>query len=54
MAGAPVYRPTERFADGALLAHAKFGVGVVTRIEGTKCEVLFRDGPRLLVHGASA
>jgi hypothetical protein len=48
------YRTTMRFDAGSLVTHAKFGVGVVTRAEGTKCEVLFRDGPRLLVHGASA
>ena len=45
------YRPSMRFDKGGLVAHAKFGVGVVTRTEVTKCEVLFRDGPRLLVHG---
>ncbi|APR74927.1 Hypothetical protein A7982_00273 [Minicystis rosea] len=45
------YRPSARFDAGGLLSHAKFGVGVVTRIEGTKVEVLFRDGPRLLVQG---
>jgi hypothetical protein len=54
VAAAQGYRTSGRFDTGALLAHAKFGVGVVTRTEGTKCEVLFKDGPRLLVHGASA
>lgn len=53
VAGALGYRPNVRFDKGGLMAHAKFGVGVVTRTEGNKCEVLFRDGPRLLVHGAS-
>jgi hypothetical protein len=53
VAGALGYRPSARFDKGGLIAHAKFGVGVVTRTEGTKVEVLFRDGPRILVHGAS-
>jgi hypothetical protein len=48
------YRTTMRFDTGNLLSHTKFGVGVVTRTEGGKVEVLFRDGPRLLVQGASA
>lgn len=48
------YRPTLRFGEGNLITHAKFGVGVVTRAEGTKCEILFKDGPRIMVHGASA
>lgn len=51
VAAALGYRPNVRFDKGGLVAHAKFGIGVVTRIESTKCEVLFRDGPRLLVHG---
>ena len=51
--GAPTYRPTSRLDAGALISHTKFGLGVVTRTETTKVEVLFRDGPRLLVHGAT-
>jgi hypothetical protein len=49
---APPYRPSARFDAGALVAHPRFGVGVVARIEPTKIEVLFQDGPRLLVQGA--
>jgi 3-oxoacyl-ACP reductase-like protein len=45
------YRPAERFAQGELVRHAKFGLGVVQRVEGGKIEVLFRDGPRTLAHG---
>jgi hypothetical protein len=53
-ASARGYNPTARFGEGGLITHAKFGVGVVTRAEGTKCQVLFRDGPRILIHGATA
>jgi hypothetical protein len=48
------YKPSERFAEGALVQHAKFGLGLVTRSEPTKCEMLFRDGPRMMVQGATA
>ncbi len=48
------YRPAERFGEGDLLDHAKFGLGAVSRVDGGKCEVLFRDGSRLLVHGVAA
>lgn len=53
-ASATAYAPSSRFTEGTMVAHTKFGVGVVTRVEGTKCEVLFRDGPRIMVHGATA
>jgi hypothetical protein len=46
------YAPSARFDVGALVAHPRFGVGVVARVEVTKMEVLFQDGPRLLVQGA--
>lgn len=44
------YRPTERFAAGDLIEHAKFGLGVVRRAEPKKIEVVFREGPRTLAH----
>lgn len=50
-AGATLYRPAVRFDAGALIAHPKFGLGVTTRVEGNKVEVMFKDGPKLLVHG---
>jgi hypothetical protein len=50
--GARRYRPAERFAAGELVEHAKFGLGVVKRVEATKIEVVFRDAARTLAHGA--
>ena len=52
-ASARDYKPSVKLDTGLLVSHAKFGVGVVTRTESTKAEVLFRDGPRLLVHSAT-
>jgi len=40
------------FAVGDLVLHKKFGEGYVTELlEGRKLSILFRDGPRTLVHG---
>lgn len=39
------YDPKQRFAEGELVRHAKFGDGLVLRIiDAAKIEVLFRDG----------
>jgi hypothetical protein len=46
------YKPSERFASGELIDHAKFGIGLVRRVEPTKIEVVFRDATRTLAHGA--
>jgi hypothetical protein len=46
------YKPSTRLRGGELVTHTKFGVGVVSRVEPTKCEVVFKDGPRVLVQGA--
>jgi hypothetical protein len=47
-----------RYSAKTLLAletivdHPQFGLGLVTAIkDGNKAEILFRDGPRTLVHG---
>jgi hypothetical protein len=46
------YTPTRTFAPDELVAHQTLGSGVVLRIvDASKIEVLFRDGPRTLVHG---
>ena len=46
------YSVTEKFTEGDLLRHKKFGDGVVTRIiDSHKVEVLFRDEARTLVQG---
>jgi len=44
------YALTTRFAKGALLAHPKFGKGIVIDVEGTRIEVLFEDGAKKLGH----
>ena len=41
---------TARFTKGQLLAHPKFGKGVVVAVEGQRIEVLFEDGPKKLGH----
>jgi hypothetical protein len=40
-----------RYTKGQLLAHPKFGKGVVTNVEGARIEVLFEAGPKKLGHG---
>ena len=46
------YAVTRRFQPGALLLHSKFGEGYVAELlEGNKISVMFRDGPKVLVHG---
>jgi hypothetical protein len=47
------YSPRGNFNEGTLVAHPKFGVGVVTRALPTKCEIVFRDGPRMMLQGAT-
>lgn len=42
-----------RFAKGALIAHPKFGKGLVLGVEGTRIEVLFKDGKKKLGHSVS-
>jgi hypothetical protein len=44
------YSMASRFAKGQLLAHPKFGRGVVVGVEGQRIEVLFEDGPKKLGH----
>lgn len=46
------YALSSRFAKGALVAHAKFGRGIVTAVEGSHIEVLFQEGKKKLGHGA--
>jgi ethanolamine ammonia-lyase large subunit len=45
------YRVTQAFAEGDVLDHVNFGLGVVTtELSDNKIEVLFREGARVLVH----
>ncbi len=50
---ARAYAPTERFAEGELIHHTKFGLGVVVRSDPTKLEAIFAGTPRILVQGAT-
>jgi hypothetical protein len=46
------YAISRRFALGELLLHSKFGEGYVAELlEDNKINVMFRDGPKVLVHG---
>ena len=45
------YDVRKTFEEGALIDHAKYELGVVTReLPGNKLTVLFRDGERTLIH----
>jgi hypothetical protein len=50
--GKPVvaYRATDRFVVDQVVEHSKFGRGIIKRVEGTKVEVLFQSGTKLLAH----
>jgi len=48
------YAMTSRFAKGALIAHSKFGKGLVVNAEPTSIQVLFQDGTKKLGHGATS
>ena len=46
------YSPKDKYQPGDVLNHPSFGVGVATAVkDGTKIEVLFEGGSKLLVHG---
>ena len=46
------YSPKDRYQPGDVLEHPNFGRGVATAVkDGTKIEVLFEGGSKLLVHG---
>ena len=45
------YGAAERYEQGVLVDHPKFGVGVVTAIEPGRVTILFESGPRKLVAG---
>ncbi len=45
------YSPKEKFKPGDLVEHPSFGLGVATAQKDNKIEVLFEDGPKVLVHG---
>jgi hypothetical protein len=45
------YSPKDTYQQGDVLKHPNFGLGVTTAVkDGTKIEVLFEAGTKLLVH----
>jgi hypothetical protein len=49
---ARAYALSERFAPGELINHSSFGLGVVTgERDSVKIDVVFPDGPKVLLHG---
>ena len=45
------YSPADSYAQGDVVEHARFGLGVTTTIKaGDKIEVVFEDGVKTLVH----
>lgn len=44
------YAASHRFAKNARVMHPVFGPGLVLKVEGTKLEILFKDGMKKLVH----
>jgi len=47
------YVMSARLQVGQLVAHAKFGRGVVVSAEAQRVEILFEDGKKKLGHGQS-
>lgn len=46
------YSPKILFAPGDVVQHPTFGTGIVTGLkDGGKVEMLFREGPKVLIHG---
>jgi hypothetical protein len=46
------YSPKDHYATGDVVEHPSFGVGVAIAVkDGTKVEVLFDGGSKVLVHG---
>jgi hypothetical protein len=45
------YVTSGRYMAEALLVHPVFGKGIVVAADPQRIEVLFRDGPKKLVHG---
>lgn len=50
-ADARAYAPRERFAEGDVLAHPTFGLGLVKNARQDKIDVIFKMGEKTLVHG---
>jgi hypothetical protein len=44
------YSPAATFVKDALVAHAKFGKGIVVEVDGNKVQILFEEGQKKLLH----
>jgi hypothetical protein len=44
------YASAARYEKDALIAHSKFGKGVVVEVDGNKVHILFEEGVRKLLH----
>ncbi|MEE8409143.1 MAG: hypothetical protein V3T05_06035 [Myxococcota bacterium] len=52
---ARAYKLAEKFDEGEVLNHTKFGLGLVTRVlADLKVEVFFPAGKKILVHGRAS
>ena len=45
------YAPASRYEKDALIAHSKFGKGIVVEVDGNKVHILFEQGVLKLLHG---
>jgi len=45
------YATGSTFEKDALVAHSKFGKGIVLEVDGNKVQILFEEGIRKLLHG---
>jgi hypothetical protein len=45
------YALAGRFTKGQLVAHPKFGRGVVVDADALRIEILFQEGKKMLAHG---
>jgi hypothetical protein len=48
------YSMASRYAKGQLIAHVKFGKGVVVDADASRVEILFSDGKKKLGHGQAS
>jgi hypothetical protein len=44
------YASAARYEKDALIAHSKFGKGIVVEVDGNKVHILFEEGVRRLLH----
>ena len=53
--GAPAYKITDAYKEGALLVHPQFGLGVVSKVISTrKMEVIFESSKKLMAMNVSS